>query len=325
MILADKLIRLRKQFGLSQEELAEKMNVSRQSVSKWESANSIPDLNKILKLGEIFGVSTDYLLKDEIEEIETISVDDDPGLVKVTLEEASTYVEKKVTAAKITSYGLFFVFGSVIQLFLLLALSSFDQPVISSSTAVAVGIVLLFVLIGVGVSFFIRGSQYNNDFIRFEEEEFELVYGVRSILKENLNGFKNTYVIRTSISIMFFITSAAPLILSAILDAPDETLLMMLVILIVMIATGIYLILPTSTRYNALSLLLGEGDFAPSRKPAMKRAERIGGVYWPLVTAIYLGWSFWTMAWGISWIVWPVAGVAFVAIIGISNMMAQKN
>ena len=50
MILADKIITLRKKNGWSQEELAEQMNVSRQAVSKWESAQSVPDLNKILLL-----------------------------------------------------------------------------------------------------------------------------------------------------------------------------------------------------------------------------------------------------------------------------------
>ena len=64
MILADKIAELRKKNGWSQEELAGQLGVSRQSVSKWESASSIPDLDKILKMSEIFGVSTDYLLKD---------------------------------------------------------------------------------------------------------------------------------------------------------------------------------------------------------------------------------------------------------------------
>lgn len=64
MIFADKVVQLRKKSGWSQEELAEKLNVTRQSVSKWEGAQSIPDLEKILQLAQIFGVSTDYLLKD---------------------------------------------------------------------------------------------------------------------------------------------------------------------------------------------------------------------------------------------------------------------
>ena len=64
MIFADKLITLRKKAGWSQEELAEKLNVTRQSVSKWEGAQSVPDIDKILQLSCLFGVTTDYLLKD---------------------------------------------------------------------------------------------------------------------------------------------------------------------------------------------------------------------------------------------------------------------
>ena len=66
MILADKITELRKKNGWSQEELAEKLDVSRQSISKWESAQSVPDMSRILKLSEVFGVSTDFLLKDEM-------------------------------------------------------------------------------------------------------------------------------------------------------------------------------------------------------------------------------------------------------------------
>ena len=68
MILGEKIMELRKRNGWSQEELAGKLNVSRQSVSKWESAMSVPELDKVLQLSEIFEVSTDYLLKDDREE-----------------------------------------------------------------------------------------------------------------------------------------------------------------------------------------------------------------------------------------------------------------
>ena len=65
MTFSDKLIALRKKAGWSQEELAEKLNVTRQSVSKWEGAQSVPDIDKILQMSRLFGVTTDYLLKDE--------------------------------------------------------------------------------------------------------------------------------------------------------------------------------------------------------------------------------------------------------------------
>ena len=65
MIFADKLIALRKKAGWSQEELAEQLGVTRQSVSKWEGAQSVPDIDKILQMSRLFGVTTDYLLKDD--------------------------------------------------------------------------------------------------------------------------------------------------------------------------------------------------------------------------------------------------------------------
>ena len=69
MIFADKIIELRKKAGWSQEELAVQLGVTRQSVSKWEGAQSVPDLEKIVQMSHLFGVTTDYLLKDEIETI----------------------------------------------------------------------------------------------------------------------------------------------------------------------------------------------------------------------------------------------------------------
>ena len=65
MTFSEKISALRKQKGWSQEELAEKLMVTRQAVSKWESAQSMPDLDKLVQLSEALGVSTDYLLKDE--------------------------------------------------------------------------------------------------------------------------------------------------------------------------------------------------------------------------------------------------------------------
>ena len=62
MILADKITEERKKNGWSQEELANQLGVSRQAVSKWESAGAVPDLQRILQMSELFGVSTDYLL-----------------------------------------------------------------------------------------------------------------------------------------------------------------------------------------------------------------------------------------------------------------------
>lgn len=65
MSLAEKILQLRKQQGVSQEELAEKVGVSRQAISKWETGESTPELERVVKLSKVFQVTTDYLLNDD--------------------------------------------------------------------------------------------------------------------------------------------------------------------------------------------------------------------------------------------------------------------
>ena len=67
MQLADKIVRLRRRHGLSQEELANRIGVSRQAVFKWESGSNMPDIDKIKKIVKLFNVSFDFLLDDNIE------------------------------------------------------------------------------------------------------------------------------------------------------------------------------------------------------------------------------------------------------------------
>lgn len=66
MNFAEKLLNLRTQAGYSQELLAEKLNVSRQAISKWELGTALPETDKVIAISEFFCVSTDYLLKDKI-------------------------------------------------------------------------------------------------------------------------------------------------------------------------------------------------------------------------------------------------------------------
>ena len=108
MIFADKLINERKKNGWSQEELAEKLNISRQAVSKWEGAQAIPGIQRVIAIAELFNVTTDYLLKDEYEPQNFTSTRDMPvnneikQIRKVTLQEANEFLEvEKDNAYKI--------------------------------------------------------------------------------------------------------------------------------------------------------------------------------------------------------------------------------
>ena len=68
MNISEKIMLCRKALGISQEELAALLNISRQAVSRWETGAAMPDTEKIIQLSRVFGVSTDYLLLDEVEE-----------------------------------------------------------------------------------------------------------------------------------------------------------------------------------------------------------------------------------------------------------------
>lgn len=83
MTLSDRLQELRKTHNLSQEQLAEKLDISRQAISKWESGQANPDINNLLKLSNIYEVSTDYILLGK----ETDS--------QIVVEEKIIYEEKK--------------------------------------------------------------------------------------------------------------------------------------------------------------------------------------------------------------------------------------
>lgn len=70
MELYERLVELRKRENLSQEKLAELLNISRQAISKWESGASSPDINNIIQLGKIYNVSTDYILLGKSQEVD---------------------------------------------------------------------------------------------------------------------------------------------------------------------------------------------------------------------------------------------------------------
>ena len=90
MKMPDKIIKLRKANGWSQEELAEKVDVSRQAISRWENGTALPDAQNVLQISKLFHVTTDYLLNDDYE-----SDDDIPAVQTAKKETKDLYTKKK--------------------------------------------------------------------------------------------------------------------------------------------------------------------------------------------------------------------------------------
>ena len=101
MTFSEKLMDLRRKSGLSQEQLADRLGVTRQSVSKWESGTAMPELVKLISLSDIFGVSVDYLVKDYLEEPESADGGDDLSAQQAVrlekkVDELTNYVKGRV-------------------------------------------------------------------------------------------------------------------------------------------------------------------------------------------------------------------------------------
>ena len=90
MTLSEKIVSIRKAHGWSQEDFAEKMNVSRQAISRWENGTALPDAQNVLQISKLFGVTTDYLLNDDYE-----SDKDIPAVQDATLENECLISKKK--------------------------------------------------------------------------------------------------------------------------------------------------------------------------------------------------------------------------------------
>ena len=317
MILADKIIENRKKNGWSQEDLAEKLGVSRQSVSKWESAQAIPDLKKILQLSEVFGVSTDYLIRDEIEEVPALEqAPVDNGLEEtvrsVSMEEAVSFLKYNETASRWISTGVMLCILSPVLLVLLggLAEAGFIQMEVTLAEAGGTGVLLIMIAAAVGM--FIREGMRGKKYEYLEKIDIDTEYGVNGMVKEQRDSYAETHSRRMIIGVMMCIISAVPLLgtqMSRYSNNTDLLPILGVTLLLVMCAAGVKLIVLTCTRQGGFDRLLEEGDYTRLNK----KAGKYDGVYWAIATAVYLGWSFATSRWEFTWIVWPVAGVMFAA------------
>lgn len=318
MILADKITEERKKNGWSQEELADKLGVSRQAVSKWESAGAVPDLQRIIQLSELFSVSTDYLLKDEME-VEASSdmmkgINEDMTLRKVSMEEANEFLDMKRKGAPSIANA---VSVCIISPALLIFLSGMAESGVAKMTegmAAGVGMIFLFVMVALAVFTFITYGIRESRMEHFEKENFETAYGVTGMVKEKRRDYEGTFARGISFGVVFCILAALPLIIAGTMGASDFVCCSLVGLLLLMVAAGVNMMIRVGMIKSSYDTLLQEGGFSAEEKLAKKKSEPFAGAYWCLVTAIYLAWSFGTRNWSTTWIVWPVAGVLFAAL-----------
>ena len=334
MILADKIIDLRKKNGWSQEELADRLGVSRQSISKWEGAQSVPDLNRIIAMSQIFGVSTDYLLKDE--ELPAVSgesmpfVYDEPAepVRSVSMEEANTFLKLKDRSARRVALGVMLCILSPILLIVLATASEEGVIPVSEIAATGLSLIVLMLFVAAAVAIFVIDSIAMKPFEYMEKENLDTAYGVDGMVREQKMQYTGSHTAMMTLGIALCVLSAVPIFVGMILTGDSEKDYLMTFGVggtLLLVAIGTLMIVRTSIYWEAMQQLLEEGEYTRENKMNNRKNELVSTVYWCSALAIYLGISFLgIMNWDRSWIVWPIAGVLYGALTAVLRILRQR-
>ena len=295
MELYEKLYELRRASGMSQEELAEKLGVTRQSVSKWEGAQSVPDMDKVVSMSRLFGVTTDYLLKDELEEDAPCAAaeDNDPPLRRVTMGQASAYLALRKAAAP--------------------------------KVAAGIGLCVLLVLVAVAVSLFLRTAAQVREFKFLEEEPFETEYGVDGMVRQRQQEYKDTNTRLTTVGVVLCVLAAVPLFAVMCIDGADLLYVGAVCALLALVAVGCLALVTTGVYQGAMEQLLEEGDYTRPQKKHHKLRGTVTMIYWLAATAVFLLYTYGPHGNGqprYSWIIWAVVGVLYAAVMGIVRIIS---
>lgn len=322
MILAEKIIALRKRMNWSQEELAEKLDISRQSVSKWEVGATIPDLDKILKMSELFGVSTDYLLKDEMEGTDLPGGRDIPEGRVISVEEANAYMNtaREVCGKIATAISLF-----ILSPVCLIQMAGMSEGSALEDRMAILGVIILLVVVAVGVAICIFNGMKLEKYKYIETEEFSLQYGVEGIVEKRKSEFEGRLRLSVVVGTVLCIIGVIPLLLASVFTESEGALTGCVCILLLFVAAAVHLFVRTGIVKESYDKLLQCEEYTVENKTVNKKVSFFPQAYWLIVTAIYLGYNFYTGdGWGRSWIIWPVAGVLFAALYGILREAVKK-
>ena len=320
MLLADKIVTLRKRAGWSQEELAAQLGVSRQSVSKWEGAQSVPDMQKVVQMSRLFGVTTDYLLKEELGEPEPAPAEPDAPLRCVTMEQAADYLAQRQAAAPKLALATLLCVLSPVALLLLAALSDRPGAALSENAAAGIGLCVLLVLVAAAVAVFITCAAQVKAYAFLETEPFETAYGVTGMVRERRAAAAPEHTRGTVAGTVLCILSAVPLFIAVCLNGPDLLYVAAVCLLLVFAGLGSALFVYGGVYQAAMDRLLEEGDYIRPRKRQNGVVGAISSIYWLTVTAAYLLWTFgpwWDAQPQDTWILWAVAGVLYGAVMAL--------
>ena len=223
---------------------------------------------------------------------------------------------------------------AVMPLFVLLGL--FELELLSEGLAVALGLGALFVLVAAAVVLFIFYGPQLSPYEKWKTNGAVLEQEGVAWARQQKALQSRYFPLRIALGAVLCILSVVPMLITGILTdgAPfeDGAVLMALSVLFPLVAVGVYQFIRAGMVDSCCKMLLGELDTGPALSPVdVKTGKKIptvvdivAQIYWPLVVIAYLVWSFLTWDWRITWIIWPIAGIAFGIFAGVTESIAKR-
>lgn len=335
-MLAEKIAMLRKKKGLSQEAFAEQLDVSRQAVSKWESGSTFPEIDKIVRMSEMFGVTTDYLLKDTPEEAEEVTNDateDEissdrepereviPPAPTVTRSELISYVSDVKKNAFYLALSVLLCIVSPVFLVFLSAASGYPEEAgfsVSPQMAAAIGVSALLLTIAAATAGFIligiKGEKLDATEKKSLGGEGDETF---ALLSEEMARIETPYAVGLILGIVLCILSPVPIIFFAVAGFSDFYVICAVDALLLMVAVGVFLMVRVceiKERYDRFFKVNGTEPCECAKTKKDRAFSAVEEVYWLVVLIAYLIWSFMSMDWHITWVLWVISALVWAIV-----------
>lgn len=237
----------------------------------------------------------------------------------VSLETAKEYMTTTAISARRIAIGVFLCVCSPIALIILGVISE-TNAVIPENMAGGIGLGILLILVAIAVPLFIYNGMALSKYEYLQKDSFQMDYSVKKYISELQEANKSSFALRMTVGTVICILGVIPLVMTAMIDENNDILAASAVgLLLFMVAIATLFFITGGLEEGAYNVLLQKGDYALEKKDN-KVMQSVSSVYWMIVTAIYLAWSFITKDWEFTWIVWPVAGVLFGAIAAIISV-----
>lgn len=242
----------------------------------------------------------------------------------VDREEAEAFIEMSRRTSIWVSFGVMLCILSPCALIYIGTLQDYSKNGISDGMIVLFGLIPLLLLVAIAVVMFCWNGMKMEKYEYMKKENFQMDAAFKEVLKQRQEQEKPKATLKLIIGILLCIFSVMPLLVVGAMFDDDLYAAYALIFLLVMVSVSIWFFIAGSSTVNSLKILLQEEEFSKEGKKSQKLMDVIGGIYWPVATVIYLGWSFWTMDWGFTWIVWPIAGILYGVIASICNIVQKS-